>query len=227
MNRTSIEWTDFTWNPVTGCTRGCTYCYARRLAHGRLRHRYLANSEVAPGCDPANPFSPRFWRQRLQEPGARLTPSKIFTVDMGDLWDPHVPAHWIDAVMAVVYIHKQHTFQFLTKCPARAAVWTFPPNAWVGVTIDSVQNRYWDRLHGLSLVKAPVRFISYEPLLSPFKRIPNYVDWIVVGAMTGPNAVKPKGYWIQRLLNAADEKGIPVFLKDNLNWPTVRREWPK
>ena len=227
MNKTNIEWTDVTWNPITGCTKGCNYCYALRLANGRLKERYLSNPNVAPGCDPNDPFSPRFWPDRLVEPCVKRTPSKIFVCSMAELFDPHIPNDWIKAILAVAWIHLRHTFQFLTKQPHRAAQFEFPPNAWVGVTIESVKQDYWNRLHHLSTINAPVKFISYEPLLTPIKRIPDFVDWIIIGAMTGPNAMKPKKQWVQALIDAADAKGIPVFLKDNLHWPEPRQEWPK
>jgi len=227
MNKTSIEWTDLTWNPVTGCTKRCAYCYANRLAQGRLRKLYLANPNVAPGCEPDDPFSPRLWAKRFAQPLLRDKPAKIFTVDMGDLFDPHVPTRWIQAVLTTAESAHWHTFQFLTKQPQRAAEYHFPPNAWVGITVDSVKNNYWGRLYGLLLINAPIRFISYEPLLTPVKHIPEYVDWIIIGAMTGPVKFQPKREWVQNLIDIADNMQIPVFLKDNLHWPEVRREWPK
>ena len=101
MQKTQIEWVKnpdgtqgYTWNPITGCLNGCEYCYARKLANGRLRARYLANPDVAPGCDPADPFAPRYWPNRRYEPLLRATPSGIFAVDMGDLFGPWLPARW-------------------------------------------------------------------------------------------------------------------------------------
>ncbi len=227
MNRTKIEWTDYTYNPITGCTKRCAYCYAHRLARGRLRKLYLANSDVAPGCDPNDPFSPRFWRGRLDDPCTKRKPSKIFTCSMGELFDPRVPDEWIEAVLAVASLHERHTFQFLTKQPRRAADFEFAPNVWVGLTIDYDGTETWANQTNMQFVEAAVRFVSYEPLLSPIKYIPSWADWIIIGAMTGPHALQPKPEWVQALIGIADAVGIPVFLKDNLEWPEPRQEWPR
>ena len=227
MNRTTIEWTDYTWNPITGCTNHCTWCYARRLANGRLRKTYLTNTNIAPGCNPHDPFSPRFWRDRLTAPGAAKTPLKIFTCSMGELFDLHVPTHWINAVLAAAALSPQHTFQFLTQQPFRAARFRFPPNAWVGVTIQDHSPPNLAKITLFARVTANVRFFSYEPLIGPIYSIPHSVQWIIIGAMTGPNAVKPKPHWIKRLIYLADKQDIPVFLKDNLDWPEPRQEWPR
>ena len=227
MNQTTIEWTDRTWNPVTGCTKGCPWCYANRLARGRLRKTYLANSLDVVGPDPTDPFAPRFWRDRLLGPGKAKTPLKIFTCSMGELFDPHVPAHWIDAVLTVAAIHTHHTFQFLTQRPRRAARFHFPPNAWVGITMQNSDLASLTRLARFAALTANTRFLSYEPLIGPINDIPPWIDWIIIGAMTGPNAITPNPTWINRLLYIADKHHIPVFLKDNLNWPVHRQDWPK
>ena len=238
MNKTSIEWTrtylpdgtyrkGYTWSPITGCTRRCAYCYAHRLAKGRLRNLYLANPNVAPGCDPDDPFAPRFWRNRLDEPCQKVKPTKIFVCSMGELFDPRVPNDWIKAVLAVAWICERHTFQFLTKQAYKATQFTFPSNAWVGLTVDYDGTETWANQTNMKLVEAAIRFVSYEPLLSPIKYIPSWANWIIIGAMTGPGAIKPKREWVQRLIDVADKEGIPVFLKDNLNWPEPRREWPR
>ncbi len=227
MNKTKIEWADYTWNPVTGCTRRCPYCYARRLANGRLKTLYLSNNCVAPGCDPGDPFAPRFWGNRLHEPSYQSGEARIFVVDMGDLWDPHIPSSWIKAIIDEARFCWWHTFMFLTKRPARASIYDFPPNAWVGITIEDAKVQSRQRLHDFWYVKASVRFISYEPLLGPIQRVPDWVDWIIIGAQTGPQAIKPKDWWVHKLILAADQAGVPVFLKDNLGWPEPRREWPK
>lgn len=227
MNRTKIEWTDYTYNPITGCTKRCAYCYADRLAQSRLRKLYLANSDVAPGCDPSDPFSPRFWRGRLDDPCTKRKPSKIFTCSMGELFDPRVPDEWIEAVLAAASFHERHTFQFLTKQPRIAATFDFPPNAWVGVTIEDGSNECEERHRAMQSVKAPIRFISYEPLTGKPASFPGWADWVIIGAMTGTHALQPKPEWVQALIGIADAVGIPVFLKDNLEWPEPRQEWPR
>jgi protein gp37 len=226
VNKTAIEWTDFTWNPISGCTERCAYCYAHRLAEGRLRNLYLANANVAPGCDPDDPFSPRFWPDRLDGPFGVKRPSKIFVCSMGELFDPNVPRSWIEGVLATVGEADWHTFQFLTKQPQRAAEFTFPPNVWAGVTIEDGGLVRQLRLRRLGDVDAPVRFLSFEPLTGPTTVLPEWVDWVIIGAMTGPGATQPEPEWVQDLIDAADTRGIPFFLKDNLHWPRPRQQWP-
>jgi len=227
MNKTKIEWADYTWSPITGCTKRCSYCYAHRLAKGRLRKLYLSNPNVAPGCDPSDPFAPRFWADRLDEPFNLKTPSKIFVCSMGELFDPLVPREWKEKVLAAAGEADWHTFQFLTKQSQRASQFIFPHNAWVGITIENNTLENHNRKTDMSALKAPVRFISYEPLLAGILTIPAWANWIIIGAMTGPKAIKPQSYWVHTLIHIADRMGIPVFLKDNLGWPEVRREWPR
>ncbi len=226
MNRTKIGWTDFTFNPITGCTRRCGYCYANRLAQGRLKHLYLRNEIVAPDTDPQDPFSPRFWPDRLAEPAKLKCPSKIFCCSMAELFDPANPAHWIYKTIGVAYQNQQHTFQFLTKQPQIAACYTFPANSWVGITITDDTDEVYQRERAARAIKAPVRFLSFEPLLSAIHYIPPWADWIIIGAMTGPGAIEPEKWWIQKLIDLADAHHVPVFLKDNLHWHDTRKEFP-
>ena len=227
MNKTKIEYADYSSNPVTGCTKGCSYCYARRLANGRMKTLYLSNPNVAPGCDPNDPFSPRFWPERVIQPFKVKKPAKIFHVDMGDLFDSHIPDAWLGACLVLGYLAHWHTFIYLTKQIQRAAKFTFPPNAWVGITVDGYSTENWQRQARMAQLTATVRFISYEPLLSPIPNIPTWADWIIIGAMTGPGAIKPDPAWVEDLIGTADEMEIPVFLKDNLGWPVKRQEFPR
>lgn len=215
MNRSSIEWTDYTWNPVTGCNHGCTYCYARRLAEGRLRGRF--------GYD--NGFEPTFHQNRLTEPSMVKKPSMIFTCSMGDLFGNWVPQQWISSVLVFIKINDHHQFQILTKNPIRMSRYrNIPKNAWLGTSIDGLGNSI-DRLKILS--DAPfnghIRFASFEPLLADVVSQSNFtlenIDWIIVGAQTGPNAKSPEVDWISDLGLAARKAKVPVFLKDNLPWP--------
>ena len=249
MNKTTIEYCDYSWNPLTGCTKRCSYCYANRLAQGWLRNIYSANPAVAPGCDPSDPFSPRYWYSRLSQPGTVKRPSKIFTVDMGDLFDPAVPQAWIYAVLDHVLRFYWHTFIFLTKQPQRAAAFTFPPNAWAGVTVNNAYQESAITALRLKEVNATVRFFSIEPLLGSIPILPAWVNWVIVGAMTGsaktvlehaeqyPGAqpmkhngkwtLQPHPDWVNTLLDEAARHGIKVFLKDNLDWSLRRTEWPR
>ena len=218
MNRTKIEWADFTWNPLTGCTRGCAYCYARRMAY-RLRGRY--------GYPQYDPFAVTFHEDRLHEPSQRKKPAKIFTCSMGELFDPMVKWPWIQEIFFEMVANPQHTFQVLTKQALRVLEHSLPNNCWIGVSQDG---RYTDveDIEKLSYSGASVKFVSFEPLLA---RIPvvdlDGIDWVIVGAMTGPGAVSPEKEWVLDIIKEARDYDIPVFLKDNLHWHEQVREWPK
>jgi len=171
MQKTSIEWVKnpdgtqgYTWNPITGCLNGCPYCYARKLANGRLRSRYLANRNIAipknahfemmkgvSGEPPAyeDPFYPRFWAERLIEPVNKLrrwgrnksvfnaqSPKGIFVCDMSDLFGIGIPNEWTRRVLDKLQYAKQHRFYLLTKQPQNLVKFSpFPDNCWVGVTV--------------------------------------------------------------------------------------------
>ena len=216
MNKTNIEWTDYTWNPVPGCEHGCPYCYARPMAH-----RFYP---------PEIGFKPHFWPERLDEPMRLLKPSKIFVTSMGDLFGKWVPDEWIEAVLETVEACPQHTFQFLTKNPERM-IGRWPDNCWMGAT--ATDQAMFDKASWfLSFIpNNAVKFISCEPLLGPI-RLTNkwgyeHLNWIIIGAMTGPKAVKPKEIWIWRLIEDAAEHNIPVFAKANLGkFYSKWQAWP-
>ena len=231
INRTRIEWTDFSLNYITGCPRRCVFdnrgkCYAWNLANGRLKQRYLANPNVAPGCDPNDPFSPRFWPRRLNEPRRLKKPAKIFAVDMGDMFAPCIPRAWQDAGFSMERECPQHTFQHLTKFPENLAQHNpWPDNTWVGAT--AINNEMAIRaVEGLLKTDACANFISFEPLLGPISVDLSHINWIIIGAQTNPKR-QPSPEWVQALLDEADRWNVPVFMKDNLAWPSRRREWPK
>lgn len=246
MNHTTIEWVrnpdgtqGFTLNIETGCLNGCSYCWARALANTRLKHVMLANAEVAPGCDPADPFAPRFWPKRLAElhqvkgweRGRTMTiarfeqkPRGIFLCDMGDLFGRCVPHEWTEQVMEAIAGCPQHRFYLLTKQPQELAKWSpFPPNAWVGVSA-------WDHAsfinacHYLEGVEATVRYVSLEPLLqwrvgidvAGFARAAG-LSWLIIGAQTKPSVPVP-GEWIDDIVPRCHEAGVAVFLKNSLRY---------
>lgn len=226
MNRSSIEWTDYTWNPVTGCKHGCPYCYARRLAEGRLKGRF--------GYD--NGFEPTFHQNRLTEPGGVKKPSRIFTCSMGDLFGEWVPCQWINSVLVFIKINPQHQFQILTKNPARIAQWhNIPENAWLGTSIDGLGSSM-ERVDIIrNLPNGNIKFISFEPLLADVSNMPEWrmgfntdgIDWIIVGAQTGPRSVKPRTDWVKNIWFDCEWAGIPFFLKDNVDWKGDRpHEFP-
>lgn len=253
MNKTKIEWCDYTWNPVTGCLHKCEYCYARRIAKrfGKIDDsgiimKYSKGGELSEplyyqdrnGEMRINPypykFFPTFHKYRLNEPQQVKKPSKIFVSSMGDLFGEWVPDEWIEQVMNVVKQCPQHTFIFLTKNPYRYYNWfgydieNIPQNCWIGASADNANDTHV-RSEELAFMKATVRFISFEPL---FDDVVEYVDWdaldwVIVGAQTGPGRKETRKEWVENILSYAEAYNIPVFLKDNLNWPEKIQKWPK
>ncbi len=250
MNKTKIEWAlnpdgtpGYTWNPITGCLNGCEYCYARKLANTRLRERYLANDNLAPTQDKTvpnmhlasefvDPFYPRFWEDRLNEPLRVLKPRGIFTCDMSDLFGIGVPEEWTNKVMEVIktdnYLNEDspHRFYLLTKQPQNLIKFSpFPDNCWVGVSVTN-EPQYVGAYGYLKDVEAKVKFYSFEPLLERVRvssiGLDRRVQWVIIGSQTRPYK-PPKIEWVQEIVQACDKAGIPVFLKNNL-WDLVYTE---
>lgn len=214
MNVTKIEWVrgadgkpGYTWNPISGCKNDCPYCYARDL-YNRFGWS----------------FEPQFHPDRLEGPFKVQEPAKIF---MGSVTDPCAPwilgTDWMDQVFEVIRANPRHTFMTLTKFPENLAKFKFPPNVWVGITIDNQA-----RADGIEhLLEVPnVRFISFEPLLEPIRIFLSSVDWIIIGGCTGRNKFTPPKEWVEALIAEAQRWGVPVFLKDNLGYPQVIQEYP-
>lgn len=246
MNKTRIEYVDFTWNPITGCLgpRGtassparCNYCFAHRLARGRLKNLYLSNKneEIVPSNIfkfNNDPFWPRYWHERLLEPYFRQKPARIFCCDMADLFHEAIPRGYIKAILALADKCPQHTFLFLTKNPSRYKEFgPWSKNQWLGTTITT-QEDYEERWPPMSELDANT-FVSFEPLLEQVSmshyflsssRHPPHPDWIIIGALTGPKAQQPKKDWVYLLAIQADVMEIPVFYKDNLSDNATMRE---
>ena len=236
MNKTRIEWTDFTWNPVTGCwgpggtaekPNRCSYC-AARTASRRFWRKYVPDKTM-------DPFVPMLHTKRLSEPAKVKKPSKIFVCFMADLFGDWVPQQWIIETLAIARYCSHHTFQFLTKNPKRLKDFKFSPNCWVGTTVTNQEDEW--RLRELLKVKARVRFVSHEPLISAidlsrtwFKVVFTHSDvtpnWAIIGGMTGPGAVKPEPEWVQGLIDQYQAAGVPVFVKGAPYKDFPIREWP-
>jgi len=212
MNRTKIEWCDYTWNPMMGCTYGCTYCYARRITK-RFPRNY------------PHGFRPHF---REFEWWAKMPrkPSLIFTVSMGDFWDPEFTEGERDLVLERIRAHPQHRFLILTKQPGniRKPQRGFPRNLWQGVTVDLPGMEY--RIDELLGADVDHPFISFEPLLGEVEPDLAGIEWVIIGALTNPRTL-PDPEWVQIILDQADSCRIPVFMKNNLGLPQPRQEFPK
>lgn len=172
-DRTGIEWTDATWNPMTGCTRisrGCDNCYAAVVAHTKTRETYLRQLPVKDSMtNRADPFAPRFWVDRLEQPLRWREPRRIFVNSMSDVFHSHFAVDMIRQVFDVMNCATQHQFQVLTKRPERAVrladrlVWS--ENIWLGTSIEDINVA--TRADHLRHAPAAVRFVSAEPLLGP------------------------------------------------------------
>lgn len=256
MNKTSIEWVrnpdgtqGYTWNPITGCLgpkgtpekpERCSYCYAHKLAKGRLKKNYLNNPSYpddltpplcVPHTDKLDPFVPRFWRHHLKEPFWHKKPCTIFVCSMGEIFNDYYPASWFGNILHTFYGCPQHRFLVLTKNPCRDEYIRLPKNVWFGVTVTRMDD--WMRLYVGENCGVAKKFISFEPLLDDvmkYERIKLVdFDWIIVGSQTKPYK-PPKSEWVWHILNEAELLGIPVFLKNNLKpllGENLRQEFPK
>lgn len=209
-DNSAIEWTDATWNPVTGCTKispGCKYCYAERLA---LRLKAMHNPRYRNG------FGLTLHSDQLELPLKWRQPRRIFVNSMSDLFHEDIPSEYIKAVFEVMNKAQWHNFQVLTKRASRlaevapAVAWT--PNIWQGVSVESPQ--YISRIESLQSVPARVRFLSLEPLLAPIPVLPlKNIHWVIVGGESGPchRLIKPE--WVRDIRDQCRNKRIPFFFK--------------
>lgn len=217
---TKIEWTDETWNVITGCGKLCRdqenriYCYAYKMAQ-RLKGRYGYNKQ--------DPFKPTLHGNRLFLPLKWKKPRRIFVNSMGDWWDKDVPQAWRNKAYSIMNRAKQHTFQILTKQPQNIHEVMLPKNCWVGVTVDGLYNQS-DLIETL-YVRSPakINFVSFEPLLGRPDDLDYYleschIDWAIIGALSGLHGFQPRSEWINEILLACSDLGIPVYIKDNVEW---------
>jgi protein gp37 len=217
-DKSAIEWTDATWNPVTGCSKvspGCAHCYAERLS---LR---FGQSKV-PWTPQNAPANVKLHLERLRVPLSWRTPRRVFVNSMSDLWHELVPDEYIDAVFEVMALTPRHEFQILTKRPERMVEWLegpgarWPreplPNVWLGVSIEN--DRWVGRADLLRRTPAAVRFISAEPLLGPLPSLDFAgIDWVIVGGESGIGARPVKADWIRDLRDRSVAAGVKFFFK--------------
>ena len=210
MANSKIEWTESTWNPVTGCTKisvGCANCYAARMAK-RLKAMGQANY--------ANGFEVTLHPHVLEHPLKWKKPQTIFVNSMSDLFHDDVPLEFIKRIVDVMARASWHTFQALTKRAARMAelapLLDWPGNVWMGVTVEDAD--CVDRIDHLREVPAAMRFLSMEPLLSAVENMNLAdIDWVIVGGESGPGARPMEKPWVTSILRQCREAEVPFFFK--------------
>ena len=218
--KTGIEWTNATWNPMTGCTKissGCDHCYAYTIAQAKTRDVYLRQLPVRnTQANRADPFAPRFWEDRLEQPLHWGEPRRVFVNSMSDVFHAHFTLPMIQRVFEVMNQASWHQFQVLTKRPERALrlsrdlVWT--ENIWMGTSVEDM--RVAKRVDYLRQIPASVRFISAEPLLGPMNDLSlEGIHWVIGGGESGIGfrSVDPK--WARGLRDLCLLAGVPFFWK--------------
>jgi len=206
----TIEWTNATWNPLTGCTKvseGCLNCYAERLANrlcaaGNKRYN--------------NGFRLTLHRDLLTAPIMWRTPRLVFVNSMSDLFHEETPDEFIHLVFGTMRKASWHRFQVLTKRSERllkmAPVIDWPENVWMGVTVESA--RHLDRIDQLRRVPSRIRFVSFEPLLEPIMAPDlSSIHWSIVGGESGPRARHMNAEWVRILRDASVRQGVSFFFK--------------
>lgn len=214
----NIEWTEYTWNPVTGCikvSQGCKNCYAERMA-SRLK---------AMRCDRyANGFAPTLHWDLVDAPRTWKKPRLVFVNSMSDLFLEAIPDEFIQRVFETMSACPQHTFQILTKRSERlrslAPRLLWPQNVWMGVSVEDA--RVINRIRDLACIPAAVRFLSCEPLIGPLHEMPlRNIDWVIVGGESGPRARGIKEEWVRSIRQQCSDAAIPFFFKQ---WGGVRKD---
>lgn len=210
-DKSAIEWTDSTWNPVTGCTKvspGCAHCYAEAITL-----RFKRGGPFLPGQSEI-----KLHGDRLKLPISWKAPRRIFVNSMSDLFHDEVPLDFIAEVFDIMERANHHTFQVLTKRHDRLLEvyeeLPWPPNVWMGV---SVENQYWAdrRIPNLIQVPAAVRFLSAEPLLKALT-LSSYlkdIDWVIVGGESGPRARPVEEKWVLDIRDECVANDVPFFFK--------------
>ena len=225
-DRTGIEWTDSTWNPVTGCTQvsaGCDHCYALTLANRLLAAQYTARSPVrSTSSNRRDPFAVRLWPERLGEPLQWAKPRRVFVNSMGDLFHVDVPLEFIRSVFEVMLAASDHIYQVLTKRPARMDRFIrknpdlfsdgrVPPHIWLGTSVENQDVAF--RVDQLRNVPAEIRFLSCEPLLGPLNLSLHEIHWLIVGGESGIGHRPLSLEWVRSLRDECLEARVPFFFK--------------
>ena len=214
----NIEWTEHTWNPVTGClkiSQGCKHCYAERMAK---RLKAMGSARYVAG------FEPTLHHDLVDAPKKWKKPRLVFVNSMSDLFQIDVPVAFIKAVFETMRATPQHTYQILTKRSERlrelAPLLPWPDNVWMGVSVEDERVR--SRIDDLSVVPARIRFLSCEPLIGPLRDLSLAgLHWVIVGGESGPQARPMQRGWVESLREQCAAAGVPFFFKQ---WGGVRKD---
>jgi protein gp37 len=215
----NIEWTEMTWNPVTGCSKvslGCKHCYAERMAK-RLKAMNAPRYR--------NGFRTTLHPDLIDVPVSWRKPRKVFVNSMSDLFHENVPLEFIQRVFATMQACRQHTFQVLTKRSERLVELSgklpWPANVWMGVSVENVE--VLDRVRELVKVPAAVRFLSCEPLIGPLDNLPlRGIHWVIVGGESGPGARPMQAEWVESIFWQCRKGNVRFFFKQ---WGGVRKDF--
>jgi protein gp37 len=218
MAKSSIEWTESTWNPLTGCTKvsdGCKHCYAERMAR-RLKAMGQANYR--------NGFTLTMHPHVLEKPLLWKSPQMIFVNSMSDLFHPEVPSPFILQVFDVMRRAYWHTFQVLTKrakrIPRLDERIDWAPNVWMGVSVENEEVQW--RIDYLRETHARTKFLSLEPLLGPLPHLNlDGIDWVIVGGESGPKARPMDHAWVSEIRDQCVAANVPFFFKQ---WGGVQKK---
>ena len=216
--RSPIEWTESTWNPLTGCTKispGCKHCYAERMA---LRLQAMGQANYANG------FSLTLHETVLDMPLRWKKPQTIFVNSMSDMFHQRVPKEFIIRAFEVMRRAYWHRFQVLTKRADRLVSLNeelhWPENVWMGVSVES--GSYSNRIDQLKTTGAFIKFLSLEPLLGPLDNLNlSGIDWVIVGGESGPRARPMSPDWVISIRNQCIDANVPFFFKQ---WGGVRKK---
>lgn len=223
--QTSIEWTEQTWNPVTGCTKispGCKHCYAETMAK-RLTAMGVRGYE--------NGFELTLVPERLSDPLKRQKPTVYFVNSMSDLFHEGVPNTYIRKILGIIHKTPQHTYQILTKRAERMSEFfkycEVPKNAWLGVSVENKKHGL-PRIDALRTISAPVCFLSIEPLLEDLGKINlRGIHWVIVGGESGPNARPMKQEWVVNVQRQCERQNVAFFFKQWGGWGSDGKKRPK
>ena len=215
MRTTKIEWTDKTWNPITGCSKkstGCLHCYAEVMAR---RLKAMGQEKYANG------FIVTLHERCLNEPLTWRGNHNIFVCSMSDIFHENVPFEFIDKMFDVIKSTPQHRYQILTKRAERMAEYfttrSIPDNVWLGVTVEAQSSRF--RIDYLRNLPASVKFLSCEPIVEDLGELDlTGIDWVIVGGESGPQARPMKEEWALNIMKQVEAQGARFFFKQWGTW---------